>query len=1625
MSSSKRSWFSSILRGLNGRTLFVGLLLFPVLVFAQQSTYMITYGTDSNTDEGDDDFVQVIFLKVPATLGDSLYVRIFDADCGGQHDARYRGVFNTTTSFKLYGGVGAFTNSGLRSPSPGAGARGTGELLAELTVGEDAFKDNQWFNLAHVAPSQGEPVDSNYYFKLVVEGGPGDDGNIFLVEPSRVAQRNLPPAGAQLFTYAPTIRLPNPGVFAEMRFFVPENIREIAVHGFDVTGATIGVETAFRSNLPVSTGGQNEWATSSVRLDPIEVGRLCALRFEGGKEMPNDGGFYVSDDKGNLLAIDLPIYIQRPNTPPTPVLGTELLADCKTVLFDASRTTDPDGDALTFTWYFGDDQTGTGSRTAHTYAEPGNYEITCIIEEASGRVCNGILKTMTVLVNSPPQAEAGPDITCTPGEMLTFDGSGSFDSDGEVTSFFWDFGDGLKAQGPVVNHRYDKPDFYTVTLRVEDNSGTPCSFDTDDLEVWVNAAPVVEIGNDIIASVGEEVAISGENSRDSDGGITAFTWDMGDGTTLQGMTVTHSYTAPGTYTVILDIADNSGARNSGANDRLNVYVNDPPVAEAGPDHRVATAEVITFDGTDSYDNDNTLIRYTWDFGDGTAKENGEVVRHSYVSSGTYWVILEVQDDSRSTTDTNIDSAYVIINYPPVPNAGEDQWVTSSDVQFDGSGSSDEDGIITEYHWDFGDGYEGDGPTPVHVFANPGTYTVVLTVTDDSKTSTQSVSDEMQVIVNHLPIADAGPDMVGAPGVALTFDGSGSFDPDGTVNQYIWEFGDGKSDNGMTVLHAFEKPGVYNTLLTVYDNTGHASALSYDQAQITINEAPVAVAGHEVRVAPGDKVKLNGKRSYDPDGKIVAFAWDFSDGYETIHDKKATRIFDEAGVYVATLTVTDDAMVENSTAQERVLIKVNHQPVADAGKNQHVAGRTITLDGSASSDADGDRLFFTWDPGDGSKPLKGKTVQYTYKQGGSYPVILTVDDGSGLDNATATAAITVQINEAPVADAGEDMTVCAGEVVIFDGSASIDPEGGLLKYYWDFGDGSDMMGVNPTKIYDTGGVYLVTLRVEDDSGLNEGTTSTDQIVVRVAESPVADAGEDQTVCANTTVVFDGSKSTDVDGLVNSYQWDFGDGGVGGGPTPTHVYTMPGSYRVTLMITGDRIGDCDNTGADDMTVTVYEAPLATFTCVTHAGLGEPITFNAGASEGGGAAISEFAWNFGDGQAGQGEIVNHTYEKPGKYMVTLTVRSDTDTDCNRTSAQNLVIINAAPVAKAGEDVLAGVNQVVSLNGLGSSDPDGAITMYDWDFGDGSRGVGVQPRHQYEASGIYEVVLHVLDNTQLANNFAYDTLTVTVNDAPVPVIYADSVVCAGVEMSLRGSASKKDESNINYSWIFGDGGTASGKEITHTFATPGRYEVTLTVDDGMGVGNSRAQETMTVKVNAPPIPDPGHDRIVSPNTDVSFDATGSEDPDGWIARYEWNFGDGMSSPDAETVHAWSTPGTYDVTLTVHDDSGTPCGIQSESIKVRVNTPPIANAGGDREAFAGGAHDAVLFDATGSSDPDGDPLTFYWDFGDEITATGPKVLHTYDTPGTYTVQLKVDDGTGTEAGVVWTSVTVEVKSRD
>ncbi len=1588
------------------------MLLAPVASANGPSTRLLTYGPQAATAEGDDDHRQEIFIHIPAGYSDKLYLRLFDADCGGVHDQQL-GEFDTSTRFALF--AEAFSSE-VTVTDPEAGT-----LVKELVLAADAALDNEWHALAEILPQDPEQAPAARVLRLLVEGVAGDDGNIFAVAISTSPRRNRPANGVRLLSYGPTIRI-NDGAVAEMRLQIPAQCDQIVASSFDAGGARITFDSHLRS-LEISPSGQDSWQQSSLELDDEEAGEMAALTFGGGgAEIPNDASFRVTDGDGQPLAIELPIRAGRRNTRPAVQFSSDPLADCFSFVLDGSSTSDDDGDLLQFAWDLGDGATAKGQRVVHRYSAPGTYQGRLIVTDSSGTLGNGTAHTFTIVVNQAPQSEAGPDLVGVPGHEIVFDGAASSDPDGTIRRYLWDFADGATGTTQTARHAFGDPGKYIVSLRVEDDSASPCNFASDFLTVWVNYPPVAAAGRDQVCSVGETITLDGRSSYDTDGEITSYEWDFGDGSSGQGNRLEHTFSEPGSYQVTIRVADDAGAANSLAEDQLFVVVNDPPLAAAGVDRRVALGEVTIFDGSSSLDRDGKIVAYDWNFGDGGSGQ-GRVTPYAYSAPGTYTATLTVRDSSPAEGLAS-DTVTVVVNARPVARAGNDRVVTSSAVAFDGATSSDPDGSVLDYLWDFGDGHTSSGATPDHVYARPGMYPVTLKVTDDSGTPLNESIDRLTVVVNERPMADAGPDQIAAPGEAVRFLAFDSFDPDGEVVEFLWDFADGSNGSGQSVAHTFARPGIYPVRLKVLDDTGDPNARDFDQAVVRVNSPPTAEAGPDRLVAPGQELSFSGSDSFDIDGELTTYRWRFSDGNGAAEALTTSRSFAEPGIYAAHLTVIDNSGASNDIAADELMIRVNHQPRAVPGPDVISCSSALDFDGSSSVDPDGDALTYSWDFGDG-ETANGVVVTHIFAAGGTFPVTLTVDDGTGLANARHAAAMEASINRRPVAEAGDDFTACAGKVALFDGSASVDPEGGLLRYRWDLGDGSNFEGVHPTRIYTTGGVYTVRLDIEDDSGL-QCSGDSDQLTVTVVESPVADAGADLTVCAHSRVAFDGTGSRDFDGVVNRYEWDFGDGGRASGATSEHIFTTPGTYQVQLTVTGDQVGSCDNTDNDETAVTVLTSPVARIAAAERVPVATATTFDGAESSGEGASIVAWAWDFGDGSSATGERVNHSFASPGRYTTTLSITTDTAVTCSTVSTQKTVIVNQAPVAASGGDRLVGVNQEVVFDGSQSSDSDGAIVDYRWDFGDGTGATGVVVRHRYPSSGRYHAVLAVSDDVDLANSTVEEPFVVTVNAAPTPVITVADTACTDHEVAFSAADSGDSDGEIvSYQWNFGDGTRAQGVAAEHSFARPGRYHVTLTVADGSGVNNSQRQAALTLPVNHPPSAQAGPDVVACAGQEVVLDGTGSADPDGQLVHFLWRCGDGSELAGERVSHSYDQAGTYQATLTVTDDLGTSCGLASDTAQVRINQPPVAVAGADRTAHVGGAHDAVLFDGTASNDGDGDPLTYHWDFGDGSSDTGATVFHGYGQPGEYTVRLRVADGSGVSCGAAEDQLTVTVKARE
>lgn len=369
----------------------------------------------------------------------------------------------------------------------------------------------------------------------------------------------------------------------------------------------------------------------------------------------------------------------------------------------------------------------TGSSGYSSYGSMGQYLLQGTLVDPSGSV--------------PPVAIAQANPTTGPAPLLVrLNGADSFDQDGTLVQFAWNFGDGQGATGAEVTHTYSSTGQYQAELTVVDNSGFSRSAAVTITVTPPNLPPVARAtANPVSGTVPLSVDFNGSGSSDPEGALGELRWDFGDGTGGTGPTPTHLYSIPGRYVAWLIVTDAGGLSASNA---VNIEVLSPvhpPTARFTATPATGPAPLLsTLDATVSTAGDQPLAQFTWLFGDGDG-DSGPVVNHTFAAEGAYDVTLVVTD-AVGLTSTN--TQRIVVSAPlipvatgnlaptPVASATPASGMTPLPVSFSSAGSLDPDGYIASFAWNFGDGTTGTGPAPLHTYLIPGDYVAVLTVTDD-------------------------------------------------------------------------------------------------------------------------------------------------------------------------------------------------------------------------------------------------------------------------------------------------------------------------------------------------------------------------------------------------------------------------------------------------------------------------------------------------------------------------------------------------------------------------------------------------------------------------------------------------------------------------------------------------------------------------------------------------------------------------------------------------------------------------------------------------------------------------------------------------------------------------------
>ena len=489
--------------------------------------------------------------------------------------------------------------------------------------------------------------------------------------------------------------------------------------------------------------------------------------------------------------------------------------------------------------------------------------------------------------------------------------------------------------------------------------------------------PTANAGNDQAVARSSSVTLDGSGSSDSSNRSLTYSWEQTSGTdvTLTGAdTATPTFTAPTTSEdLVFTLTVTAGGVS--ATDTVTVTVSQPPVANAGNDQRVAPSSSVSLDGSGSSDpDDGDTITYSWEqTPSGTITLTGATTAtptFTAPASGDVTFTLTVTAGGLTSTDT----VTITVSAPPTANAGNDQAVAlSSLVTLNGSGSDPENDSLT-YSWATTSG--GTGVTLSNAaIANPTftapssarTIVFTLTVSDGPNSDTDTVT----ITVSAAPTADAGADKKVARSTTVSLDGSGSSDSSNRSLTYSWTQDSGTTvalDDSTIAIPTFTAPATSEDLIfTLTVTAGGVSAT--DTVTVTVSQPPVANAGNTQTVPTSSVVTLSGTGS-DPDNDSISYSWEQTAGDSVTLSSTtvANPTFTAPGTsktLTFTLTVSDGGL----TTTDTVTITVSQPPTAEAGDDQRVApSSTVSLDGSGSSDPDGDNLSYSWEKPSGSSVI---------------------------------------------------------------------------------------------------------------------------------------------------------------------------------------------------------------------------------------------------------------------------------------------------------------------------------------------------------------------------------------------------------------------------------------------------------------------------------------------------------------------------------------------------------------------------------------------------------------------------------------------------------------------------------
>ncbi|MGB0806257.1 MAG: PKD domain-containing protein [Salibacteraceae bacterium] len=1066
---------------------------------------------------------------------------------------------------------------------------------------------------------------------------------------------------------------------------------------------------------------------------------------------------------------------------------------------------------VSWEWDFDDGSLiDTGQSISHTYHSPGVYNVTLIVTDSLGCSSSKIKSNLVNVKPKPIASFNSNDSLSVCGPPLTITINNTTTSANPFTSN-WVIG-GTTYNSLNVNHTFNSSGGYDAQLIVTSTIGCKDTVFVPNY-VWIGAI-VADMDIPDTACLG----VDAQFANASFGG-TNFTWNFGDGNMATGDTVLHSYSSPGAYAVTLVSSSGSTCDDTTTQ---NIFVESVQANFSSTPHTACEVPMMV-NFTDM--TVGNIVDWEWRFGNllgapGKLRPNigrGPTPINTYYEAGVY-------DDTLIVTTANgcIDTVIAPINEEIIiTKANFSASVTSGcfPLSVDFTNTTDSVNRMANWWWNFDDGSPIDySLNPTHVFNSVGEYLVNFSVVSIDGCTT---SYETEIKVGAIQTASFTPDTY----FSCASDSVGFINTStdtSLINEYIWLFGDGTSDGEFEPKYLYQDTGYMDVTLIVLYN-GCPDTLIIDSA--------LRIGGPIVDFYPTYSCDSQNVVDFVP--LVIGgtnWEWDFGDSsyIDSVNWMPTHQYPALDSNYVVSFTVRDSISgCEHSAddlARIRYLIGRVNASDTTACKNDNVIFST-----GKSSNA---IAYVRWSmDGFGNQKVDNSNTDYWMTQKGAHTVYAIVIDEHGcMDTASQSLYVyepIIDFNYGPA-------TACAPSLVQFTDLSTSDTN--IVSWDWDFGNGKTSNLQNPSYVYNGNGTtqYNVVFTVTDTFGCSNQIDSINAITV--IEPPSFFNSSTTEVCEFSDVSF-------IDQPTGSYTyfWDFGDGVTSNLLNPSHQYTFPGFYDVSLTVT-DAMG-CDSTYVRSSFIEVQDTPDADFNAYPSSTDCYPASILF-VDQSTFQNVDFWTWNFGDSP--NNVVLNsggaqNLYNQPGAYDVTMIIT--TTFGCSDTITKYNMVNIGGPTGRANhlpEIGCVGQDVVFSADSLNNDSE-----RFIWDYGDGVVDTtflpGINAKHKYVNPGFYNVTVFISDLQGLCQ--ITDTIDIEIDEVVSDFLITDTVSCTPLAFDVVNNSTGEDE----IFWYLN--GIPSGQLQTDSFfiTDDGFHELLLVVKNNY----SQCVDSSIVNVKVNPYPE------------------------------------------------------------------------------------------------------------------------------------------------------------------------------